>query len=111
MNILTLAADGPLIATENDANDIIGEAFGAGAETVVIPVSRLSPEFFRLASGLAGAVLQKFTNYRIGVIVLGDIAPELAASAALRDFVRESNRRGEIRFLAAMPQEQPGTTT
>ncbi len=62
MSTYTLPADGPLIATEADATDIIGEAFGNGAELVVIPAGRLSPEFFKLGSGLAGAMLQKFTT-------------------------------------------------
>jgi len=65
MNRLLLPVDGPPIASEQDALDIIGEAMGQGAELVVIPVMRLSPEFFRLASSVAGAMLQKFTNYQL----------------------------------------------
>jgi hypothetical protein len=103
MSTLTLPADGPVIATEDDVRDIIGETFGTGVDTVVIPARRLSPAFFQLSSGLAGAMLQKFTNYRIAVIIVGDIAAHLETSSALRDFVRESNRRGEIRFLEALP--------
>jgi hypothetical protein len=100
MTRYSLPAAGPAIATERDATDIIGEAFGQGADLVVIPVSRLAPDFFQLRSGLAGAVLQKFTNYHLRVAIVGDISAYTAASEPLRDFVRESNRRGEIRFLA-----------
>jgi hypothetical protein len=96
-----LSSDGPLIATERDVTDIIGETYGTGAELIVIPVSRLPPEFFRLASGLAGAVLQKFTNYQFKIAIVGDISAYLEKSAPLRDFVRESNRRGDVRFLAS----------
>jgi hypothetical protein len=67
----------------------------------VIPVARLSPEFFRLSSGLAGAVLQKFTNYQIRVAIIGEISEYTGKSAPLRDFVAESNRRGQVRFLAS----------
>ena len=54
----TLPADGPIIAAESDILDPIGNASYSGADTLVIPVSRLSPDFFKLSTGLAGAILQ-----------------------------------------------------
>lgn len=101
MSPLTLAADGPIIATERDASDIVGDALGAGADTVVIPVARLSPDFFKLSTGLAGALLQKCTNYRLKVAIVGNISAYTAQSAPLRDFVTESNRRGDVRFVSS----------
>jgi len=90
-----------MFTRESDALDIIGEAFGKGADLVVIPASRLGSEFFRLSTGLAGAMLQKFTNYQMRVAIVGDIAEYLEKSAPLRDFVRESNRGSQVRFLAS----------
>jgi hypothetical protein len=101
MSTLTLPADGPIIATERDAGDIVGDALGAGADTVVIPVVRLSPDFFKLSTGFAGALLQKCTNYRLKVAIVGDISAYTTRSAPLRDFVRESNRHGDVRFVAS----------
>lgn len=102
MSTLILPEAGRPIASEADALDLIGEAGVAGASRVVIPVRRLAPDFFRLDTGLAGAILQKCTNYRLAVVIVGDIAPQLAASSALRDFVRESNRQGAVRFIPAL---------
>lgn len=102
MTTFTLPATGPLIATEADVLDIIGETYGTGADLIVIPVARLSPDFFKLSTGLAGAVLQKLTNYQFRVAIVGDISAYTGKSAPLRDFVRESNKRGAIRFLASM---------
>jgi hypothetical protein len=101
MSTYHLPATGPLLATPADFNDIIGEAFGQNAELVVLPVERLAPEFFRLSSGLAGDALQKFTNYHLRVAIVGDISAHTEKSGPLRDFVRESNRRGDVRFLAS----------
>ena len=92
---------GPLLAQESDALDIIGEAFGQGAELVVIPASRLAPEFFRLGTGTAGAMLQKFASCQMRVAIVGDVSAYTEKSAPLRDFVRESNRRGQVRFLTS----------
>ena len=96
-----LPAQGPLIATEADATDLIGEAAFSGAEMMVVPVGRLAPEFFQLSTGLAGAILQKCTNYRLRVAIVGDISAYTEKSAPLRDFVRESNGRGDVRFIAS----------
>jgi hypothetical protein len=101
MNRFDLPLDGPPIASEQDALDLIGDALGHGAELVVIPAARLPPEFFRLASGLAGAMLQKFTNYHLRIAIVGDISVYTDRSVPLADFVRESNRRGAVRFLAS----------
>ncbi|HZY51247.1 MAG TPA: DUF4180 domain-containing protein [Devosia sp.] len=101
MSAHILAADGRLIASEADVLDVLGELYGTGHDIVVIPVARLSPDFFRLGTGLAGALLQKFTNYHLRVAIVGDISAYTDKSAPLRDFVRESNRRGQVRFLAS----------
>ncbi|MER5639808.1 DUF4180 domain-containing protein [Kitasatospora sp. NPDC002227] len=87
------------LRSEQDALDLIGEAFGTGAEWIALPADRLPAEFFRLRSGLAGAVVQKFANYRLKLAVLGGIEEHVVASDALRDFVRECNRGGQLWFL------------
>lgn len=88
-----------MLAQENDALEVIGEALGQQAALVVIPVARLAPDFFRLRTGFAGAMLQKFTNYNLRVAIVGDISAYTEKSLPLRDFVHESNRRGQVRFL------------
>jgi len=93
-----IPAEGPALATERDATDIIGALYGREVDLVVVPAVRLDASFFRLRTGVAGGFLQKFTNYRLRVAILGDIAAEIAASDALRDFVRESNRGRSVLF-------------
>ncbi|HEV2532054.1 DUF4180 domain-containing protein [Phenylobacterium sp.] len=93
-------AHGPPLADERDAADVLGETFGAEARLVVIPTARLTPDFLDLKTRLAGAILQKFVNYQRRVVILGDIREAVAASDALRDFVRESNRGNTVWFLS-----------
>ena len=59
----------------------------------MLPVRRLPADFFRLETRIAGNMLQKLTNYRMKCAIVGDISAPLAASGALRDFVRESQGR------------------
>lgn len=92
--------EGPTIATEADSNDVIGSTYGLGVDLIAIPVERLVDDFFWLSSRLAGAVLQKFQQYGFRVAILGDISRFTAESPSLRDFVYESNKRGQVLFLA-----------
>jgi hypothetical protein len=50
-----------------------------------------------LKNGLAGEVLQKFSNYRVRLVILGDFSQ--FDSKSLKDFIRESNKGKLINFL------------
>ncbi|MBX3480202.1 MAG: DUF4180 domain-containing protein [Caulobacter sp.] len=100
VTVLMAAADGPPVATEGDATDLIGEALGGRAEMIVMPVARLHPDFLDLSTRMAGLVIQKFTNYRLRAAILGDIGAFLDRSEALRAFVVESNRGQGLWFVA-----------
>ena len=102
MTDLVFPPDGPIIARDSDVNDFISAGWDAAADRLVIPVSRLSPDFFKLSTGLAGAVLQKCTNYSFRVAIVGDISDYTGKSGPLRDFVYESNKRGDVRFVASL---------
>jgi hypothetical protein len=96
--VLVCDADGPSIATEQDALDVIGATY-AGAEMVAVPVGRLDERFFTLRTGVAGGIMQKFVNYRVRLVIVGDVAGYTAGSTALRDLVTESNRGKQIWFV------------
>ncbi len=94
-----MTIQGQKLRTERDAVEVIGDALGQGDSIVLIPVDCLDDDFFRLRTGVAGSFLQKFANYRIRVAIVGDISTWVAESDALRDFVVESNRGGQIQFI------------
>jgi hypothetical protein len=102
IRVLECPADGPYMGTSQDAVELIGEAASNAAQLVVIPASRLSPDFFRLRTGIAGDMLQKFVTYGVKVVILGDIEPNVSASTALHDFVIESNRGDAIWFVPSL---------
>ena len=45
-------------------------------------------------------MIQKFVNYGIRLVILGDVARHVAESDALRDFIRETNRGTQVWFLS-----------
>lgn len=101
-HILLVDTDGPAIDDERQATDLIGEAAWQGASMLAIPAARLGAHFFQLRSGLAGAIAQKAVNYRLKLAVIGDISEHLAASSALRDWVREADRRNDLWFAPSL---------
>jgi len=96
---LVLSRTGPLLRSEDDARDLIQETFGTGIRLAVVPVERLDPEFFELRTGVAGTFVQKLVQYRLRLVVVGDVSAQTAASDALRDWVREVNRGRDILFV------------
>ncbi|WP_337188926.1 DUF4180 domain-containing protein [Phenylobacterium sp.] len=100
--VYVCAPDGPSLDGERSATDFVGEALGAGAAVVAIPVGRLAPDFLVLSNRKAGEAIQKFVNYGLKVAFVGDVSGPVAASDALRDFVRESNRGRHVWFVEHM---------
>jgi hypothetical protein len=85
-----------LIRDVQDALDLIGNCGYLGAASVIVHETDLAPGFFDLKTGLAGEILQKFSNYGMRLAIVGDFSK--FTSGSLRDFIRESNRTGRILF-------------
>lgn len=98
-NLKTGWYDGAPVISEREAIDVIGDTYGQDIDLVVFPAELLPDDFFWLSTGLAGAVLQKFQNYGFRVAIVGDIARFTTESPSLRDFVYESNSRGQTLFV------------
>ena len=99
IRVLHLDPEGALVSTSDDTSDLIGNAWSEGISTIAIPVSRLDPEFFDLSSRKAGDITQKLVNYRLRLVVVGDVSAFEAASGAFRDYVWESNRGDQVWFV------------
>lgn len=100
INALVLDDAGPALSSEADALDVIGQTYGTQIDAIIIPAARFAPEFFTLSTKLAGGFMQKFQNYAMRLVVLGDIGAHVARSQALADFVGETNRVGHHLFVA-----------
>ncbi|KRA56089.1 hypothetical protein ASD80_01510 [Devosia sp. Root635] len=94
-----LPPEGGLLGGELTGPDLIGEAYDADPDIIVVPVIRLAPGFLDLGTRIAGEVFQKMEQYGRRLVIQGDIATEVAASKALHDFVYETNRRGHHLFV------------
>lgn len=82
--------------------DIMGDIGYQGCSKLIIHSGDLSPDFFDLRTGLAGEVLQKFSNYRMRLAIVGDFSH--LTSRSWRDFIRESNRGRKVSFLPTLDE-------
>ncbi len=96
------SADGQVLHMAADALALISKALEQKADWLVLPASDIAPDFFRLKTGFAGEVCQKFVTYGVRLAIMGDISAALAKSRPLADFVRESNRGRQIWFVEDM---------
>jgi hypothetical protein len=97
--ICELPMQGGLLGAELSAPDLIGEAYEANPDVIAVPVARLATGFLDLSTRIAGEVFQKMEQYGHRLAIVGDIEDRVGASAALHDFVYETNRRGHHLFV------------
>ena len=89
------------IVTVQDALDAMATARYLGGSAMVIAKENLDESFFDLKTGLAGEILQKFSNYRFRVSIVGDFSGY--KSKALHDFIYECNK-GNLIFFKSSPE-------
>lgn len=99
ITIAELLPGAAIIGSTEDLLDILADAGYNGSTGLIIHAGTLSAGFFDLKTRLAGDILQKFSNYRMRLAIIGDF-PEVK-SKSLRDFIRESNSRGTINFVSS----------
>jgi hypothetical protein len=102
--VLVVEADGPAVRSGQDLLELLGAAYFDSPAWIAVPVGRLPDEFFDLGTGIAGEIVQKCANYRVGFAVLGDISRFTAASTALTALVAESNRGRQTWFLTDLAE-------
>lgn len=102
IKIAEIISDEILIQTPQDGLDLLGNIYYDGFEKLILHQKNISPEFFDLKNGLAGEILQKFSNYRIPLVIVGDFSE--FNSKSLNDFIYESNQRKQVNFLNSVSE-------
>ena len=95
--IASPAEENFIISCTQDAVDLLGEAGSKDCNRIILYERNLHPDFFKLATGLAGDILQKFSNYRFKLAIVGDFSKY--KSKSLQDFIRESNKGNSLFFV------------
>lgn len=98
--IALIESDAVLVTDVQSALDLMATVrYETGADCVALPKAALDERFFKLGSGLAGDILQKFVNYQMKLAIIGNFSSY--TSKPLRDFIYESNQGNHVFFVAS----------
>jgi hypothetical protein len=91
-----------LIQNASDSLDLLGNIYYQDFDKIILHQKNLTPDFFDLKNGLAGEMLQKFSNYRVRLAIVGDFSTYTGKS--ITDFIFESNKMGQINFVKSVDE-------
>ena len=102
VNIAEVISDKVLIKDSQDALDLMADCNYKGSRRIIIKEHNVISDFFDLKTGVAGEILQKFSNYDVKLAIIGDYSKY--SKKSLKDFIFESNKYGRISFVNSVQE-------
>ncbi|WP_028668093.1 DUF4180 domain-containing protein [Runella zeae] len=102
LKIAELISDKLLIQTHEDGLNLLGDLYYQGFDKIILYEHHITPDFFDLKNGLAGEILQKFSNYRMKLAIIGTFSNY--TSKSIRDFIYESNQSQLVHFVGTLSE-------
>ena len=100
--IAEIQASDIVIHSTEDALNLMGDLYYQGYDGLILYEGQITPAFFDLKTKMAGEILQKFSNYRFPLVLIGDFSK--FPSQSLQDFIRESNKGRQVNFVPTFPE-------
>ncbi len=101
-NIAEVISEDTIIQTPEDGLDLLGNIYYQGFDKMIIYKNNLTPDFFDLKNKMAGEILQKFSNYRMQLAIVGDFSD--LNSKSIKDFIFESNKGKQVNFVGSVDE-------
>ncbi len=83
--------------SEQEALNLLAACIENNTNRLMFHAENLTGDFYRLRTGLAGDILQKFSNYHIRAAAV--LTPELANQGRFREMVLEANKGSQFRVF------------
>lgn len=99
LTFLEIRSEEQFINNVQDVLDLFGELYGQYYDGIILYERNITHDFFDLQTRLAGEILQKFSNYRIRLVIVGDWSKY--TSRSLEAFITESNRGKTVNFSSS----------
>jgi hypothetical protein len=94
---MAVASEAAIIHNVSEALDLMAKAYYSNVEAIILSAHHFASEFYDLRSGLAGEILQKFSNYTMKLAIVGQF--EKFGSKNLQAFIAECNRGQQVFFV------------
>ncbi len=98
--IAEITSEEYIIEKEEDGLDLLGNLYYQGFDRIIVHEKNITPAFFDLKNGMAGEILQKFSNYRVRLVIVGNFSAYTGKS--ITDFMYESNNGKQVNFLESV---------
>lgn len=99
---IEILADEVIIQSEQDALDLMATiGYLYESRKIILHRKNLCDAFFNLSSGIAGSIMQKFSNYRFQAAIIGDFSD---ASKSMKALITESNRTKQFLFKSDLSE-------
>jgi hypothetical protein len=92
------------LKTEQDALDLIAVCMENDTGLLMLDGEVLSEDFFKLGTGVAGAMLQKLVNYQIKTAAI--ISSEFTSNGRFREMALESNKGSHFRIFSTREEAE-----
>ena len=89
-----------LFDSPEQVGQCMADLYYQGYEKIIFYQHHFPADFFQLSNGKLGEVLQKFSNFRMRLAIIGDF--ENLQSQSLTAFIRESNRGNWAHFVSSL---------
>jgi rifampin ADP-ribosylating transferase len=97
-DIAVINSKTPIITDTQTALDLIASVgFEYGISKIAINKAAILEDFFRLSTGFAGEITQKFVTYGYRLVIIGDFSGY--TSKPLRDYIYECNNGKHLNFV------------
>ena len=99
INIAVVYSSELIIKDTQSALDLIAAIdYDDDCHRVAINKEAITEDFFKLSTGIAGEILQKFATYSKKIAIIGDFSGY--TSKSLKDFIYECNQGSFVYFAA-----------
>ncbi len=102
IKLAEIVSDELLIKNVQNALDILVNIYYQDIDNIILHEKNITFDFFDLKNKMAGDILQKFSNYRVKLAIVGDFSKYISKS--VHDFIYESNKLGHINFVASLEE-------
>lgn len=100
--IAEVISDDVLISNAEDGLQLLVDLYYQGFDKVIVHEKNIISDFFDLKTLLAGEILQKFSNYRVQLAIIGEFSKYPGQS--IKDFIFESNKGKLVNFLPTVAE-------
>jgi len=102
IKIAEILSDAILISNTEEGLQILVDIYYQDIDKIILHEKNFIPEFFDLKTGIAGEILQKYSNYKVRLAIVGDFSK--FQSKSLKDFIFESNKQKRVNFTESVEE-------